>query len=136
VEWLDLEQEKAISVPFEVRTKVETEPRVWLRMADGPAPDLWIQEQPKVAFPRQCFDKHHYARPRPALLMPGRHVHNKFNEWGSVIDRQVRVCASPVTIALSAKAMWNGVWYFLIEPDGELPYGRWMPASSEGLILL
>lgn len=125
--------DKAKAYNFTVRTKVEELNGVWLRFSDGDHTDWWVKENSPKVFPRLCFDKHIYARPRKVVLIPNTYYHNSFNEWGAVIEKEEIIVSVPTTLSIKSKAMWNGVWYFEIgqQDSSAIPAGRWI--SPEGL---
>lgn len=121
--------EEATAFNFSTRTKVEELDGIWLRFADGSHQGKWVKEEAPNVFPRLCFDRHYYQRPRQVLLGIGIVEHNTFNRWGSAIDRTAVNIEKPRVISVRSRAYWNGVLYFEIgeqEESFEIPKGRWI----------
>ncbi|MCD1287686.1 hypothetical protein CV023_17930 [Brevibacterium sp. CCUG 69071] len=125
--------DKATAFDFAVRTKVEEEEGVWLRLSSGELSGWWVREEPPRVFPRLCFDRHYYQRPRNVILPSGKVRHNTFNEWGSVIDLVSTSIEDPLEIAVSSRALWNGIAYYQVavsESNTVVPAYRWIQKSE------
>ncbi|WP_396278353.1 D-glucuronyl C5-epimerase family protein [Glutamicibacter creatinolyticus] len=125
--------DKATAFDFSVRTKAEELDGIWLRFTEGPYKDMWIKEGAPTVFPRLCFDRHYYPRPRRVLLPHGNVSHNLFNKWGSPIDRQEIRVESPIAVSVRSRALWNGIQYYEIDSQSDqnlIEPGRWVLATS------
>lgn len=123
--------DEAAAFSFSRRTKIEMEPGVWLLISSGPHSGWWIKEEAKRVFPKGCFDKHVYKQPRKALFTPGRYSSHGFNEFGSPIDHVQTDIEAPLSVEVTAKALWRGEWYFQLQT--EVFRNRWIQCNTNGL---
>ena len=129
----DISLDKAVAYSFSTRSKMESESGIWLLLSDGPYIGWWIIEEAGRSFPKGCFDRHFYARPRKALFRPGEFVTHNFNEFGSPVDHVTDSFVDEFVGEITAKALWRGRWYYQLSTAHF--NGRWIVHDTEGLIV-